>query len=96
MQFVRGESTDDEVKGGRYAWGAGQPRRGFAAPISWPQRKRPRPGGGADQDEDDERYFEVDDDEKPGGRANELNFGSQEYTVMENEGIQKRSKNVSR
>ena len=65
MQFVRGESTDDEVKGGRYAWGAGQPRRGFAAPISWPPRKRPRPGGGADQDEDDERYFDGDDDEKP-------------------------------
>ena len=32
----------------------------------------------------------IDDDEKPGGRANELKFASLEYSVMENEGIQKR------
>lgn len=28
----------------------------------------------------------IDDDEKPGGRSNELKFASTEYTVMENEG----------
>jgi hypothetical protein len=28
----------------------------------------------------------IDDDEKPGGRSNELKFASKEYTVMENEG----------